>query len=290
MLKDLMSKFSKDKSKDLKARVKALESGLSELRAKHSPDTSEELSKLFGQIEYIRSELDKKAERDAVIDLFNTLKNSKPQVVQASSPQELAELWKFREKALEKFSKIDEKFEKLAKAMDLTVIKRAIASKADDDQTKEEFLSVGQRLIDLEKSQSEVWKEIEKIHTMIKKLFQTLDELGSKSGFALISKKSFAANCLSCGRGDSTYIPTIPHVQGYDGKFYKADVNTFRPAVTSGDWKSEEAEVFEYKSPITLNRTQKTGVNTILGKELVKSLSSNALSPGKRFRPASARK
>jgi hypothetical protein len=289
-LQDLLANSKKDSSKELKDRVKTLEISIIELKSKITPDFSEDLSKLFAQIEYLRSELDKKAERDSVIDLFNTIKNSKPQVVQSNSSQEFTELWKFREKALEKFGKIDEKFEKLAKAMDLSIIKKAIASKADEDQTKGEFLSVGQRLVNLENQQIEIWKEIEKIQISIKRLFQTLEELGNKSGFALISKKSWNAHCLSCGRGDSTYIPTIPHVQGYDGKFYKADLNTFRPAVTSNDWKTEDVEVFEHKSPITLNRTQKSGVNAILGKDLVKSLSTNALSPGKRFRPQSARK
>ena len=96
-------------------------------------------------------------------------------------------------------------------------------------------MSVGQRLINLERNENEIAKEIDRINGLIKRIMQMIEDLGKKSGFALISKKSWASNCLSCGRGDSSYIPTVPHVQGYDGRFYKADMTSFRPAVTSSD-------------------------------------------------------
>lgn len=221
--------------------------------------------------------------------MINSLKNIKPQIVQ-SQPQELGELWKFREKTLQNFDKIDEKFEKLSKAMDLTVIKRALASKANEDQTKEEFLSVGQRLLDLERNQNEISKELERVNLLIRRILQTIEDLGNKSGFALISKKSFTSNCLSCGRGDSAYIPTIPHVQGYDGRFYKADMSAFNPGVTDPDWKVKEEELPNSKSPISMTKFQKVGLNSVLGKDLVNSLSAASLNPNKRFRPSSARK
>ena len=220
--------------------------------------------------------------------MFNTLKNLKSQAVAVPS-QDFNELWKFREKALNNFERVDEKFEKISKALDLSSIKRALAAKANTDETKEEFLSLGQRLINLEQNQTDIAREIDKINAMVRKLMQTIEDLGTKSGFALISKKSWASNCLSCGRGDSAYIPTIPHVQGFDGRFYKADMTSFRPAVTGSDWKNREDEEFPHaKSPISLGRLQKP-LNSILGKDLVKSLSSTAISPGKRFRPSSAR-
>ena len=117
----------------------------------------------------------------------------------------------------------------------MTSIKRAIATKANEGEIKEEFLSVSQRLQNIEKNQSELGKEVERINFLIKKLMQMIEDLGTKSGFALISKKSWASNCLSCGRGDSTYLPTVPHVQGFDGKFYKADMSAFKPSVTGSD-------------------------------------------------------
>lgn len=282
-------KNQKKKGEKLKKRVKNVEETLEHIKSKFSHDSSDDLSKLFALTEYLRSELDKKAERDAVVEMFNSLKSAKPQIIQ-NNPQELGELWKFRERALENFRKTDEKFEKLSKAMDLSVIKRAIAGKADDDQTKEEFLSVGQRLIDLEKGQNDLWRELEKLNLLIKKIFHSIEELGSNSGLALISKKSLNSQCLSCGRGDSMYIPTVPHVQGYDGRFYKADLNTFRPAVTANDWRPHEENEIEHKSPISINKIQKIGVNAVLGKDLVKSLSTNTVGIGKKFRPASARK
>ena len=89
--------------------------------------------------------------------------------------------------------------------MDLTERKRALSAKANDSETKEEFLSLGQRLINLEQNDIEIAKEIDKINAFIRKILQIIDDLGSKSGFALISKRSWASNCLSCGRGDSAY-------------------------------------------------------------------------------------
>ena len=254
---------------------------------KQPADCTEDLSKLFAQGEYLRSELNKKAESEAVVEMFNNLKSLK---TQASPSQDFNELWKFREKALNNFEKVDEKFEKISKALDLTSIRRALAAKANNEDTKEEFLSVGQRLINLEQKQADFAREIEKINGLIRRVMQSIEDLGSKSGLALISKKSWASNCLSCGRGDSAYIPTIPHVQGFDGRFYKADMTSFRPAVTGSDWKAHEDEEFpQTKSPISLNKLQKP-LNSILGKDLVKSLSSTAIYPSKRFRPSSARK
>lgn len=278
-----------DQVKTLEKKVKDLEEKLQLLIYKQPPDFSGDISKLFAQVEYLKTELEKRAESEAVVQMFEALKAMK---IQSAGPsQDYNELWKFREKTLKDFEKVDEKFEKISKALDLTSIKRALASKANTEETKEEFLSVGQRLINLEQNDIEIAKEIDRINAYIRKIMQMIEDLGSKSGFALISKKSWASNCLSCGRGDSSYIPTIPHVQGYDGKFYKADMTSFRPGMTDPNWKRhEEEEYIPNKSPISLSKLQKPALNALLGKDLIKSLSSTAISPSKRFRPSSARK
>ena len=253
-------------------------------------DYSEDISKLFAELEYLRSEIDKRAERESVVEMINNIKQMKSQIAQTPS-QDMNEFWKFRDKALKNFEATNEKFEKISKALDLTSIRKAIASKANEEETKEELMSVGQRLINLERNENEIAKEIDRINGLIKRIMQMIEDLGKKSGFALISKKSWASNCLSCGRGDSSYIPTVPHVQGYDGRFYKADMTSFRPAVTSSDWKNNEDEEYPInKSPISLAKLPKPNLNSILGKDLTKSLSSTAISPTKRFRPSSARK
>ncbi|OMJ82123.1 hypothetical protein SteCoe_17289 [Stentor coeruleus] len=294
--KYLLSLINKEQDDPYKSSIKSIEKKIKELEDKIQTfiykipdDPSEDILKLTGQLEYLRSEIEKKAEREPILEIINSLKNVKPQIVQ-SQPQELGELWKFREKTLQNFDKIDEKFEKLSKAMDLTVIKRALASKANEDQTKEEFISVGQRLLDLEHNQNEISKELDRVNLLIRRILQTIEDLGNKSGFALISKKSFVNNCLSCGRGDSSYIPTIPHVQGYDGRFYKADMSAFNPGVSDPDWKFKEDEIPISKSPISMTKLQKVGLNSVLGKDLSNSLSTASLNPKKGFRPLSARK
>ena len=59
---------------------------------------------------------------------------------------------------------------------------------------------------------------------MIKKLQVLVQDVSAKSGVALVARKNWAPiNCLSCGRGDANFAPMVPHVQGVDGRLYKAD-------------------------------------------------------------------
>jgi hypothetical protein len=291
-LLDLINGKGSNKYDDLvllEKKIKDLDDKFQLMVSKLPPDFSDDIHKITSEYEYLRLELEKKAEKDPVIEMFNSLKQHKAQPSPNPMP-EFNELWKFREKAIKNFENIDNKFERMGKALDLTIIKKALASKANEEDTKEEFISLGQRLLNLEKNQNEIAKEIDRVNILIKRIMQMIEDLSSKSGFALISKKSWNNNCLSCGRGDSSYIPAMPHVQGYDGKFYKADMSSFKPAMTTSDWKSPEENEFSNKSPISLTKLPKNNLNSLLGKDLVKSLSTTGISPNTRFRPSSARK
>lgn len=280
---------------DLEKKIKDLDDKITSVTSIIPESPVEELKTFTSKIESLQFELEKKADREPVIELFNNLKNIKPQYFQSQTQsQELTDLLKFKEKAQQNFEKIDEKFEKLYKISDISKIKRMLSTKANEEQTKEEFYSINQRISDLERNQNEILKEIERLNMQIRKIIQTIEDLGSKSGFALISKKSFVNNCLSCGRGDTTYLPTVPHIQGYDGRFYKADFGSFRPGATDSDIKHSDEDIPLSKtplplskSPISMNKLPKVGVNSILGKDLVNTLSTTSISPIRNFRPSS---
>lgn len=213
--------------------------------------------------------------------LIETVKSLKQPAVQ-SPVQDLNDFWKFREHTQKSLERVDRELDKLFKTLDLKSLK--MLGKLNEERMNHGFGTVGQRLLLLERNQEEIFKELEKLSSLIKKIFNSLDELSNQSAFALISKKSLTGNCLSCGKGESTLVPTIPHVQGLDGRFYKADLSPFRPSVTSTDWKAEDLES-RSKSPIVFNRLPRAGLNSILGKDLINSLSSTSI-----HRPTSAKK
>ena len=48
-------------------------------------DYSEDISKLFAELEYLRSEIDKRAERESVVEMINNIKQMKSQIAQTPS-------------------------------------------------------------------------------------------------------------------------------------------------------------------------------------------------------------
>ena len=265
-------------------KIEALHNSMQELIPKVPESISENFETITSKISEISSKLETKVEKDLMLHVISNLKQPKPQIIQ-SPANDLNDFWKFRETTIKNFEKSDEKFDRIMKALDLNIFKRVLAGKANENSTKEEFLTVGQRLMNLERNQGEIMRELERLNAHIRRIFAMIEEMGSQSGFALISKKSLSGNCLSCGKGENSIVPTIPHVQGFDGRFYKADINsfnTYRPGMSNSDWKQEEVES-RSKSPI--NRLPRAGLNSILGKDLITSLSTNAIN-----RPSSAKK
>jgi predicted transcriptional regulator len=262
-------------------KLESLEETLHTLTPRIPENIEETINTLSTKTQEITSKLETKVEKDFMLHVINNLKPPKPQIIQ-NSP-DFNDFWKFREQTIKNFEKSDEKFDKIMKALDLGIFKRVLASKANETSTRDEFLSVGQRLLNLERNQGEIFKELQNLTSQIRRLFSMLEEMGTTgSTFALISKKSLTGNCLSCGKGENSIVPTIPHIQGFDGRFYKADMNSFRPGHSSSDWKPEDGDS-RSKSPI--NRLPRAGLNSILGKDLVTSLSSTSIN-----RPSSAKK
>lgn len=104
-----------------------------------------------------------------------------------------------------------------------------IYMKADDEMVKNNLNSINQVLQDHEQAFSALQKHIEAMQKALAKIFSMLNELSVQSGSALISRKSWAPlNCLSCGRGDTGYLPPLPTIQGADGRMYQADTVTLK--------------------------------------------------------------
>jgi len=50
-------------------------------------------------------------------------------------------------------------------------------------------------------------------------MFQDVEELKEINRNVLVGKKQ--VNCLSCGRGDTKFVPSQPIIKGKDGGVYK---------------------------------------------------------------------
>ena len=236
---------------------------------------------MFEDLFNIKKDLEVKVEKEMINGLIETVKALKQPPVQ-SPVQDLNDFWKFREHTAKSLERVDREIGKIFKTLDLKSLK--MLGKLNEERMNQGFGTVGQRLLVLERNQEEIFKELERLSLLIKKIFNSIDEISNQSSFALISKKSLTGNCLSCGKGEASSIPTIPHVQGLDGRFYKADLSPFRPSATSSDWKPDDLES-RSKSPIAFNRLPRAGLNSILGKDIVNSLSSTSI-----HRPTSAKK
>lgn len=269
------------KISESQVKILDLESTIYDLKPKVPDNLESNITKVFEEVDNIKKELDLKIEREMITGLIESVKSLKQPATQ-SPTQDLNDVWKLREQTIKNFDRVDKEIEKILRMLDLKTLKRP--GKLRDDAIRDGFGTVGQRLLALERNQEAIFKEIERLGSLIQKIFNTLDEMSNQNGLALISKKSLIGNCLSCGRGEATVIPTVPHVQGLDGRFYKADLNSFRPAATSSDWKPDDLES-RSKSPISLNRLPRAGLNSILGKDLLNSLSSSSI-----HRPSSAKK
>lgn len=270
------SKISENKEK-----IQGLETTLNELKPKVPDNIESNILKVFEEVDNIKKELEFKVEREMITGLIDSVKSLKQPATPNPVP-DLNDLWKLREQTIKNFERVDKEIEKIIRVLDLKAIKRP--GKVRDDAIRDGFGTVGQRLLALERNQEAIFKEIERLGALIQRIVNTLEEMSNQSGLALISKKPLVGNCLSCGRGEATVIPTVPHVQGLDGRFYKADLSSFRPAATSSDWKPEDLDS-RSKSPISLNRLPRAGLNSILGKDLLNSLSSSSI-----HRPSSAKK
>jgi hypothetical protein len=117
-------------------------------------------------------------------------------------------------------NKIDRKILKLKKDLDLTSIQKLLKSKADDNEVKKEFENLDFRVKSANDSMSSVKKDLDGMFTSLKKITDVITLLQQDQANAIGSTRN--ALCLSCGRGDATFLPPMKQTKGTDGNFYVA--------------------------------------------------------------------
>lgn len=261
-----------------------------------------QIEKLAQELKNLTLDLAQKVDRDVLNDfLANQTKPKNPQM----PPQyDSSEFWKFREKTNSNFRVIDEKFEKIAKILEMNQHKKTIK----DKENKEEIMNLLQnhesRITLLENTTKDYDKNLDGLESNIRKFIFSFTDNSDSSTNALISKRRVfrSTNCLSCGKGELNH-PIMTHIQGFDGRIYKAE----EPRNKGGLMSTPEYEAspdsnthdFERKrsEDISPNRSGIRLRSTIHNpsvsgsKELLKLSSAAALSPDlPKYRPMSARR
>mmetsp|Transcript_12392 Transcript_12392/g.12434 ORF Transcript_12392/g.12434 Transcript_12392/m.12434 type:complete len:322 (+) Transcript_12392:846-1811(+) len=193
----------------------------------------QQLEFLTKEYEKIQADLRQKVDRDVISDLIVNQNKQQPKTVSIEH-HESTEFWKFREKANNNFKIIDEKFDKVAKLLDNSQLKKIIRDKADREELMNLIKDHEQRISILESLVKTCDKNCETLEGCIRKIMLQFQESNDDFGNALISKKKLLRNnaCLSCGRGEINF-PIMTHIQGFDGKFYKADDSKIKAGVTT---------------------------------------------------------
>lgn len=114
--------------------------------------------------------------------------------------------------------KIDRKILKLKKELDLTSIQKLLKSKADDNEVKKEFESMDFRVKTVDDTLGSVKKDLDGMFTSLKKITDVITLLQQDQATAIGSTRN--ALCLSCGRGDATFLPPMKQTKGADGNYY----------------------------------------------------------------------
>ena len=114
--------------------------------------------------------------------------------------------------------KIDRRILKLKKELDLTSIQKLLKSKADDNEVKKEFESMDFRVKNGDDTLSSVKKDLDGMFTSLKKITDVITLLQQDQATAIGSTRNVL--CLSCGRGDATFLPPMKQSKGADGNYY----------------------------------------------------------------------
>jgi hypothetical protein len=300
-LKNLQDSNFQSKFSELQAKIWKLEEELKKMTSKLLEENlAEEFENLKSAMDQIRYELDKKADKGLIADVYS--KASEPKQENMGEKYDFSEFWKFREKAIDQIRTLELRVEKLSKSSDLTIFKKLISAKADDEQVKSEFSSHDFKILELDRVTSQNTKDIEGLLAMLKKLSSSLTDLSSQSGLALLGRKQATPQiCLSCGRGDTNFAPIQPQIIGTDGKIYKADHSIGKSTKTVDlDAYETGAEVFaldthehahfrrwEEHEVKEKEVVRKIPLNVIVGKEIRKS---SSVLPVTKNRPQSAKK
>jgi hypothetical protein len=297
MKKDLSSSDLNQKLITLRQKYKQLKRELNLLKSKKTSDVdvdqlAESFEEMMKKIQDMQSVMPNKVDKE-VLDAY--LKN-RPE--QASPNKDLNEFWKFRERVMDYMKNTDHKIDKLSKSIDIRSILKQIQAKAEQTDVLTEFGQQNVKINDIENGLGLANKAIDSLlvrfmQAQFRKIMKLLGDANQKSGLALVSRKAWQPlNCLSCGRGDSNFPPAVPHVQGKDGKFYRAD-----NVVMTNSGGFEEA--YEYGNEVFgLDSHQHAHLPKLQEEEPVPqnkgkiyTVFDSKLSPGRRkLRPLSARK
>lgn len=281
----------------LRSKYKQLKRELNALKSRKTSDVdvdqlAESFVEMMQKIQDIQSVMPNKVDKEVLEAYFKN--RSEP----ASPNKDLNEFWKFRERVMDYMKNTDKKIDKLSKSMDIRGILKQIQGKAEQTEVQTEFTQQNVKINDIENGLGLANKAIDSLlvrfmQAQIRKIMKLLGDANQKSGLALVSRKAWQPlNCLSCGRGDSNFPPAVPHVQGKDGKFYRAD-----NVVMSSSGGFEEA--YEYGNEVFgIDSHQHAHLPKLQEEEPVHQnkgkdnlVYDSKLSPGPRkLRPLSARK
>lgn len=114
--------------------------------------------------------------------------------------------------------KIDRRILKLKKELDLTSIQKLLKSKSDDNEVKKEFESMDFRVKNVDDTLGSVKKDLDGMFSSLKKITDVITLLQQDQATAIGTTRN--ALCLSCGRGDATFLPPMKQTKGADGNFY----------------------------------------------------------------------
>lgn len=162
--------------------------------------------------EFIKG-LDKKLNKDDILSIMQDFSDKNERIkMMHETLQEVT-------KRLDYLSdKIDKRILKLKKELDLTSIQKLLKSKADDNEVKKEFESMDFRVKSADDTLNSVKKDLDGMFTSLKKITDVITLLQQDQATAIGSTR--AALCLSCGRGDATFLPPMKQSKGGDGNYY----------------------------------------------------------------------
>lgn len=93
------------------------------------------------------------------------------------------------------------------------------------NKTQANFDAYDGRLIALADLLEQLKKELDSTKKLKKTVNAIIAIMTKDQANALATTSNVPQLCLSCGRGNAKFIPPVHHIQGTDGKFYRAEVS-----------------------------------------------------------------
>lgn len=190
----------------------------------------DKVKNLVASLESLKQEVDTKADKNELFQVEN-VKVSKDELLSLLPNEESRDMLKeeFRSEIAYFNRTIDElarawdlKLVKLRKEMDLYTIQRDIHKRPTKEEIDEKIDNVNQKHTKLEGFVTKFTFEFDHIRDFVRHTGKIIKELQELNQGALLGKQNI--NCLSCGRGDHSYVPGMPKIKGKDGRIYKGGI------------------------------------------------------------------